>query len=294
MVLMVRIVSLLPAATEICCALGLRDALVGVSHECDFPESVVGLPVVTESSLPSADEHSSKAIDEAVRHQATEGLSLYRVDEQRLAALHPDLILTQDTCRVCAVDLSEVQRALRMVVGSAVDVVSLAPHTLDEVWLAMRQVGEVTSQPEAADALVQRLRTKLRALNPAASQARPRVLFLEWLDPPMPAGHWTPELLRQVGADSVLGHEGQRTTATTWSDIEHANIDFVVVAPCGFSEARTRRELSEGPAQLQALLAAKPHVVVDGNAYFNRPGPRLVEGAECVAEALRRHYPESC
>ncbi len=280
-----RIASLLPAATEICWALGLGDQLVGVSHECDYPPAVAPLPRLTESSLPSTG--GSAAIDAAVKQRASAGLSLYRVDEARLAAVRPDLVITQDTCSACAVDLAEVRRAVSQCVGAAVDIVSLSPQRLDEVWEGMVEVGEATDRADVATAVVEGLRERLSVLaDRVAGHRRRRVLFLEALDPPMVAGHWTPELLRIAGADPVLAHDGKPTVAARWEQLRAANPELVLLAPCGYEVDTTQAELRDPGPDLAALLEGTPHAVVDGNAYFNRPGPRLVEGAELAARII--------
>lgn len=284
-----RIATLLPSATEIVCALGLGDRLVGVSHECDHPPEVRTLPRLTSSSIDST--ASSGEIDRQVRAQLTRGLSLYQVDEQGLAALAPDLIITQDTCRVCAVSLPEVEAAVASLVGSAVQVVSLAPLALDDVLDGIEQVAEVAGVPERGARLVAELRGRLDRLRATvAGREVARVLALEWLDPPMPAGHWTPELIRAAGGDPILGHDRAPTRATTWTAIADAAPEVLLLLPCGFPVEQTRREL---PALLaRPEVAATPAVqagrvaVIDGNAYFNRPGPRLIDSAELAASLL--------
>jgi iron complex transport system substrate-binding protein len=284
-----RIVSLLPSATEICFALGLGDRVVGVSHECDFPAAARGRPVLT---APKLDPHATSAeIDRQVRALVTDGLSVYRVDEALLKSLRPDLIVTQDVCEVCAVSLADVREAACRALGAETQVLALSPATLTDVLDDIHRVGRAAGCEATATGLVAELRTRLDALRAAtADLPRPRVLALEWLDPPMVAGHWTPEVIRIAGGDPVLGHDGAPTGPVAWEQIAAAAPEILLVVPCGFPVAQSLREL---PALLaRPEVAALPAVranrvaVADGNAYFNRPGPRLVESAEIAAAAI--------
>ena len=284
-----RIVSLLPSATEICFALGLADRLVGVSHECDFPPEARARPALT---APTVDpERSSLEIDRDVRARVAAGLSVYRVDEQRLAALEPDLIVTQDTCEVCAVTLDEVRAVARRIAGKGVELLSLAPLVLADVLEDVVRIGRAAGVEARALAYAALLRGRLdRLAHETALLPRPRVLVLEWLAPPMVAGHWTPELVRIAGGDPVLGHDGTPTGPIEWERIACADPDFVLLAPCGFQIEQTLRELGElerqpGFTALAAVRAGRV-ALADGNAYFNRPGPRLVESAELAALAI--------
>jgi iron complex transport system substrate-binding protein len=284
-----RIVSLLPSATEICFALHLQDRMVGVSHECDFPAGARGLPVLT---APQLDPHASSAdIDRAVRQLVGQGLSVYRINEERLKALHPDLIVTQDTCQVCAVSLDEVRAAACRLLGSAVEILSLSPLTLTDALDDIVRVGQATDREAEARALMAAQRLRLERLSEeTAGLPRPRVLVLEWLAPPMIAGHWTPELIRIAGGDPVLGHDGAPTGAIGWDRIAEAQPDVVLIIPCGFSVAQTLRELDtlkQQPAFLQLPAARSGRIaIIDGNAFFNRPGPRLIDSAELAAAAI--------
>lgn len=286
---MTGIASLLPSATEICFALGLGERVVGVSHECDFPPAVAGLPVFTRSSIDST--APSAEIHRQVRDQVLRGLSLYQVEEERLRELAPELIVTQDTCRVCAVSFEVVEEAVARLVGGAPRVLSLAPRTLGEVWEDFRRVGRATGSEAAADRLAEAAQQRLEEIaGRTAGLARPRVLALEWLDPPMAAGHWTPELLWRAGADPVLGPWGEPTRVTTWQAVAAAAPDLVLVLPCGFPVVQTLAELPAflarpEVASLPAVRAGRV-AVLDGNAYFNRPGPRLVRSAELAAAAI--------
>ena len=284
-----RIVSLLPGATEICFALGLGDQVVGVSHECDYPAAARALPSLTRARL---DPHgSSRAIDAEVRDLAGKGLSIYEVDEERLRELRPDVIITQDTCEVCAVPLAQVQASVRKLVGrQSLEIVSLAPMRLGDVWDTIEQVGHATASHERASELTENLRERIRKLAERTAGDRPRVLALEWLDPPMVAGHWTPELIQAAGGEPVLAHDGAPTRSEDWQRIASSRPDVVLLMPCGFPIAQTARELGtlmqrEEFRTLQAVDEGRVWII-DGNALFNRPGPRLADSAEIAAAAI--------
>ena len=286
-----RIASLLPSTTEMACLLGLRERLVGISHECDFPESVRGLPVLTAAKVDA--KARSAEIDRQVREVVANGLSVYRIDEEKLRELHPDLILTQDACAVCAVSFGEVQAAARKLLGAAADIVSLSPLHLEDVLQDILRVARAAGVAERGVEAVAGLRERLDELRARTARVpRPRVLALEWMDPPMPAGHWTPELLRIAGAEPVLGREGEPTSRTTWEQIVDAAPEVLLVIPCGF---KVTQSLPEMPSLIYRL-AATPAVrdgrvfVADGNAYFNRPGPRIVESLEILAACI---HPEA-
>ena len=284
-----RIVSLLPSATEICCALGLADRLVGVSHECDFPEAIGGRPVLTAAKLGAF--VSSVEIDEQVSRLVSDGLSVYRIDELLLRELAPDLVVTQDTCQVCAVSLGEVEAACRKVVGLNTEVVSLSPMTLNDVLDDITKVGAATGMESEASRLVAHLQRRLdRLASQTASLTKRRVLVVEWMDPVMIAGHWTPELIEIAGGEPILGHRGSSTGPTPWETVVAANPEVILVIPCGFPVDQILREwdLFSAREGFSDLTAARNGAVyaVDGNAYFNRPGPRLVDSAEIVAGIL--------
>ena len=284
-----RIVSLLPSATEIVCALGLGDRLVGVSSDCDWPPEVRALPALSQAvvtaDLPSA------AIDAAIRGAVHTGTSVYHLDAARLAALAPDLILTQELCRVCAPSFTEVCRAARVLAGQP-SIVSLEPHGLDDILETILDVGRRTGVQTAAAALVGALRERIarvRRLPPPAP--RPRVVCLEWLEPLFVAGHWVPEMVEVAGGVDVLGRAGEASYVVDWEQVRDAAPEVVVVMPCGFDMARTRRELHlltdrPGWDALPAVRAGRVYLT-DASAYFNRPGPRIVRGVEILAELLR-------
>jgi iron complex transport system substrate-binding protein len=284
-----RIASLLPSSTEICFTLGLGERVVGVSHECDFPPEVSGRPVLTS---PKVDPHATSAeIDRQVRALVADGLSVYRINDERLRELRPDLIITQDVCEVCAVSFAEVREATARLLGAEASILSLSPLTLANVLDDIVRVGRAAGVEDAGHRLVADLRRRLDGLRAeTALLPRPRVLVLEWLSPPMVAGHWTPELIRIAGGEPILGRDGEPKGPIDWGAIREAAPEVVLVAPCGFRIEQSLREmpsLAELPdfAELPAVRAGRV-VIADGNAFFNRPGPRLVESAEIAAMAI--------
>ncbi len=289
-----RIISLLPSSTEILCSLGLRDRLVGVSHECDFPADVIGLPVLTE---PKLNPHgSSAAIDARVREIVQEGLSVYRINTAVLQRLQPDLIVTQDQCEVCAVSLPEVEEAVRCFLTPGVNVVSLQPQRLSDIWQDIRQVGQATGQEAAAEEVLRGLKRRLWKLEQKTRHAqRPRVACIEWLDPLMAGGNWIAELVELAGGEYSFATAGTHSPKITWQALVAYQPEVIVIMPCGFKIPQTQADLPALTAHLQwrALPAVQANrvYVVDGNAYFNRPGPRIVESAETLAEIL---HPEEC
>jgi iron complex transport system substrate-binding protein len=285
-----RIVSLLPSATEIVCALGLADSLVGVTHECDYPPEVVGRPVLTASRI-SHQTMTSREIDHAVRSQLDGHGSIYDLDEKLLAELKPDLILTQELCEVCAVSYREVERAAR-VFDADVRVVSLEPNTIRDIFSNVRAVGSLTGRDAESVKLVAELSTRLDALAVALTevQTRPRTLVLEWLEPPFLPGHWVPEQIAFAGGDPSFGRAGQASTTTTPEEIRDYDPERIVLAPCGYYKEDTLRALADArlPAGWQDLAAVGAGEVwaVDATSYFSRPGPRVVRGAEILARVL--------
>ena len=288
------IVSLIASATEIVCALGLRDRLVGISHECDYPEDVRRLPVCSEPRLDAS--QAGGRIDRAVRDLVREGASVYHVRTEMLERLRPDLIITQDQCHVCAVSLANVEQACSTLTHRPVRICSLSPHTLDDIGADFERVGAAAGVPERSRALAGAFRQQLETLRGAVSrQPSPSVVCLEWLDPPMLAGGWIPELIRIAGGDPVPVGSPERFRSVGWQEIEAADPDFVIAVPCGFSIPRTLEELADeriaAPlGRLRATRAGRTFVA-DGNAYFNRPGPRIADSAEILAALL---HPDRC
>lgn len=285
-----RIVSLLPSATEIVCRLGLRDALVGVTHECDHPPGVADKPHLTASRI-SHQTMSSAEIDHAVRSQLDGHGSIYDLDETRLRALAPDLVLTQELCEVCAVSYRIVEQAARRL-DTDVAVVSLEPNTISDILANIGTVGMLTGTQAEADRVVAELRARLAALERVSADVphRPRTLVLEWLEPPFAPGHWVPEQVRLAGGDASFGAAGAPSRTTTAEEIQDYAPEVVVLAPCGFSLADTVRQLPRarlpaGWARLPAVRAGQVWAV-DATSYFSRPGPRVVDGAEILARIL--------
>jgi iron complex transport system substrate-binding protein len=291
---MPRVVSLIASATEIVCALGFEEQLVGRSHECDFPESVTRLPVCTEPKFDV--EGKSYEIDQRVKAVLQEGLSVYRVHADLLKRLRPDVIVTQSHCEVCAVSQRDVENATCDWLGTRPKVVSLAPNGLADVWESFRQVAAALGAPERGEALIGALRQRLSAIADRARSlpVRPAVAFVEWIDPLMAGGNWVPELITLAGGINLFGEAGKHSPWMTWDELCRRDPEVIFTAPCGFDLARTRREMAaltgrpDWPA-LRAVRAGRVYVA-DGNQYFNRPGPRLVESLEILAEVL---HPEA-
>jgi iron complex transport system substrate-binding protein len=287
-----RIASLLPSATEIVCAIGLGDELVGVTHECDYPPQVVGKPVLTRSvhDLSSA---SSRDIHRLVTASVHGGSSLYQLDEEALAAAAPDLILTQELCRVCAVSYREVNEVARSI-DADITVVSLEPSTIEGILNTITTVGAMTEAEDAAIDLVESLRERLGAVGETVEARRDagrrptRVVGLEWLDPPFAAGHWVPEQIRRAGGWDLLGADGEPSRQSTWTDVLDVDPEMLLLMPCGFHLAETVDAWAKlpRPPDFDELLAAQRERVfaLDGSAYFSRPGPRVVDGIELLAE----------
>jgi iron complex transport system substrate-binding protein len=274
----------LPSATEILFAIGAGDDVVGVTHECDYPPEALTLPRVTSSTGPELRDPA--AIDRHVRAALHAGSSLYRLDTALLDSLEPNLIVTQELCAVCAVSYDIVANAAKRL-RSDPRVISLEPSSLDDVLENIGFVGEVTDRAEAAREVIAALRLRVQALR-QRDKARLRTLVLEWTDPPMSAGHWIPELIELAGGTPVLARPGQNSQRLEWSAIAAAEPDAVVIAPCGFDLAATNRAIAEldSVPEWRALAAscAGRVLAMDGNAYMSRPGPRLVDSAEIVAQ----------
>jgi iron complex transport system substrate-binding protein len=283
-----RIVSLLPSSTEIVYALGLGDKLVGVTHECDFPPEARRKPQLTASTLPDA--ANSAEIDRHVRRSLHQGSSLYSLDAELLERLAPDLIVTQELCEVCAVSYEIVARAAKRLRGDP-RIVSLEPSSLEDVYANIATVAELGGAGRAGVDLVDALRARAERLRAAvAGRPRPRTLVLEWTDPPMSGGHWTPGLVELAGGEPILSHPGANSQTLAWEAIAAADPDVVIVTPCGFDLARAKAAAAELDANplwrgLRARREGRVYVL-DGNAYVNRPGPRLLESAELFATAL--------
>lgn len=286
-----RIVSLLPSATEIVCALGLGDDLVGVTHECDYPPFVASLPKVTRTLIPH--DATSREIDELVRERLKTSLALYSLDMPVLQALKPDLLVTQALCDVCAVAEAEVSAAACSLPGQP-RVVNLEPSSLEDVLDTLLHLGEVTGRSEQAREVVDALRGRIDAVARRSARIplaeRPRVAFLEWIDPLFNGGHWNPTLIDLAGGIDVLGCAGQPSRTTLSQALVESRPDVLFIACCGYPTERTLLDLPllerlPGYADLPTVRSGRVYVT-DGSAYFSRPGPRLVDSLEIMAHAL--------
>jgi iron complex transport system substrate-binding protein len=284
-----RIISLLPSATEIVAALGFRAHLVGRSHECDFPRGVDELPACSSTKIQV--QGSSSEIDDQVKQIVAEGLSVYHVDADRLRALRPDLILTQTQCAVCAVTPRDLDQALCSWTDTQPTVVSLEPNNLDDVWNDFRRVAGALRVPDRAEELIGSLTNRLARIREKARElTRPTVAAIEWLEPLMAGGNWMPELIEIAGGESLFARAGEHSDWLKWATLIEADPDVILLLPCGFKIAQTVRDLNllmANPAwaNLRAVKTRQVYVI-DGHHFFNRPGPRLVESAEIVADIL--------
>ena len=287
-----RIVSLLPSATEIVAALGLADELVGITHECDWPPEVAGTPVMTRS-VYDLSATTSGDIHRLVSDTVHGGSSLYALDEEALEATHPDLILTQELCQVCAVSYREVNEVARAI-DAEITVVSLEPTSLEGIFNTISTVGAMTDAEDEAVELVESLRTRLGIVETKAHERRkegheaPRVVAIEWLDPPFAVGHWVPEQIRRAGGWDLLGQDGQPSRQTDWDAVADVDPEMIVLMPCGFHLAETVAEWERTPRPpgwktIEAVRRGNVFAV-DGSAYFSRPGPRVLDGIETLAE----------
>jgi iron complex transport system substrate-binding protein len=285
----VRIVSLLPSATDLLCALGLRDDLVGRTHECDWPPGIEDVPVMTRDLLDTA-SMTEREIDVAVGGSVHSGSSIYALDHEALAAAKPDLIVTQELCEVCAVSYGEVMRSARMMDGGP-RVVSLEPHTIEGILDNVVLVGELTGTRAAASAVVDDTRERLEAVRKSvAGRERVRTVCIEWLDPIYVAGHWVPEQVSIAGGVEPVGAAGEHSRTVPWETVRDARPDALVLLPCGLGIERVRADASllgalPGWDEVPAVRAGNVWAV-DGPSYFNRPGPRVVRGVEVLAHVL--------
>jgi iron complex transport system substrate-binding protein len=284
-----RICSFLPSATEILFALGVGDSVVGVTHECDFPPEARRKRVVVSARLPKG--LSAGEIDRRVNESMARGESLYVVDARALSELQPDLIITQDLCRVCAASPADLGSALA-VLSSVPQTISLNPHTLEDVWNDIRTLGRVTRRESEAERLGQQCRGRVEAVRKAVAQAshRPRVLCLEWLDPPFIAGHWVPDMVASAGGADVLGTSGEPGYRAEWAAVLESRPEVIVLMPCGYHLHEVIEEFRRMifPAGWNALpgVTARRVYAVDATGYFSRSGPRLAEGVEILAAVI--------
>jgi len=285
-----RVVSLLPAATEIVAALGLTDQLVGVSHDCDFPPAIGQKPRVTACEI-AGDDIPSDRVHDWVNNRLARKDPLFTLEEKELEVLQPDLILTQSLCAVCAPPYDRVAALVAKLPGRP-KVLNLEATTLEQILETIRQVADVVGVPERGVQVVETLRERIAQVRRTAEQSarRPRVAVLEWLDPVFCSGHWTPELVEIAGGMEVLGQKGKPSVQKTWKDVKAAAPELLIIACCGQSAARAFRDwvrLRQQP-EVEAIPAVQDGRVylVDGRAYFNRPGPRIVDSLEILAEIV--------
>lgn len=285
-----RIISLIPSATEIICALGFEDNLVGRSHECDFPPGIGRLPICTEPRIET--EGSSVEVDRRIKESVRRAISVYRVDEPMLVKLRPDVIVTQSQCEVCAVSLNDVEKAVGEWIETRPHIVSLEPNQLADVWRDIRTAATALGAPDTGKRLIANLTARISEIAGKAAElgSRPTVACVEWIDPLMAAGNWVPELVALAGGHNLFGEAGKHSPWMTWEDLVVTDPDAILVMPCGYDVAKTRSEmvvLTERPEwrRLEAVRSNRVFLT-DGSQYFNRPGPRLVESLEIVAETL--------
>ncbi len=294
-----RIVSLLASATEMVAALGCLDQMVGRSHECDYPPEILSLPVVSTTRIDV--NTSSGQIDaqikqlahskDEVQGNALKALSIYALDVNLLQQLRPDVIFTQTQCEVCAVSERDVMQAVQQLTGLQPRIVALTPYRLSDVWEDVQRVGAALGRVEQAQELVEGYQQRLERLHSLTTgKRRPRVTVLEWLDPLMAAGNWTPELIAYAGGESVFGEIGQHSPWLTWEELQGADPDILILSPCGFTLEHTLQDLpllQQHPAWRALRAVRQGHVyAIDGNSYLNRSGPRLVESVELLAHVL--------
>ncbi len=295
-----RIVSLLASATEMIAALGCLDQMVGRSHECDYPPEVLSLPTVSAPQIMT--NTSSAEIDAQIKQRVQAGvtaedaaltaLSIYAIDIEQLQTLRPDVIFTQNQCEVCAVSERDVTRAVQQLTGMEPRIVSLSPYRLSDVWEDVLRVGQALHRRVEAEQRVHDYQQRLDALHATTAQfgSRPRVTILEWLDPLMGSGNWTPELVAYAGGENAFGEVGQHSPWINWEELQAADPDVLVLAPCGYNIERTLQDLpilQRYPIwqTLQAVRTGRVYAI-DGNQYLNRSGPRLVESAELLGRVL--------
>jgi len=289
-----RIISLIASATEIVHALGIDNYLVGVSHECDYPPSVKNLPACSSSKIDM--DERSYSIDEKVKAIVQESLSVYKVDAGLLEALKPTHIITQTQCEVCAVSLRDVEEAVCRITSSQPAIVTLEPNCLDDVWGDINRIGDALGISGKADEVVAALKERMNDIASRAHQSdrTPRMACIEWVDPLMSAGNWMPELITMAGGMNLFGEAGKHSPWVTWEQLVEKDPDVILVMPCGFDIDRTLQDmpLLTGKKEWQTLKAVRTNNVyaADGNQYFNRPGPRLADSLEILAEIL---HPET-
>jgi iron complex transport system substrate-binding protein len=285
-----KVISLLPAATEIVCALGLESKLVGRSHECDYPDSVKQLPVCSYDRIGA--NLSSLEIDQKVKQLLTNALSVYEVNSDMVKQLSPDVIITQDQCAACAVSLSEVAQALAAELEKPAQIISLQPDSLAGILDNIREVAVALNAVNAGNELLEELQERVDIIQHKLRfiEKKPTVACIEWMEPLMTSGNWVPELVTIAGGTPVLSEAGKHSPYVSWEDLNEQNPEIIVLMACGFSVERTLKELNTllqlpGFTDLQAIKN-KQFYIADGNQYFNRPGPRIIDSIEILAEII--------
>jgi len=289
-----RIISLLPAATEIICALGLENCLVGRSHECDYPASVQKLPICSDAKFIAGSD--SAQIDAQVKEILSDAVSIYKIDQELIKSLKPTHIITQAQCEVCAVSEKDVEEALSNLISQETKLISLQPNTIGDILKEIKEVAKTLGVQEKGNELVEDLEERIDLVKHKLKffPDKPKVAIIEWLSPIMVAGNWIPELVEIAGGQSLLAENGKHSPFVEWQQIYDANPDVLVIAPCGFSIARTLQEIDLilNLPGLRDLTAVKNNrvYITDGNAYFNRSGPRIVDTIEMLAEMITPKY----
>ncbi|MDZ4724246.1 MAG: cobalamin-binding protein [candidate division Zixibacteria bacterium] len=285
-----KVISLIASSTEIVCALGFESHLVGRSHECDYPESVSKLPICTEPKFQL--DGTSYQIDERVKAILQEGLSVYRVDAGKLQELKPDIIITQAHCDVCAVSLADVEAAVSQIVGTFPKVVSLEPNSLEDIFADIRKVALALDCKTTGEMLVGGMEGKMKNISVKTQSItrRPAVACIEWIEPLMAAGNWMPTLVEMAGGENLFGEAGKHSPVMTWEQLYQRNPEILFISPCGFDIARTLQEMPKmtslmGWSDVNAVKNGRVYIG-DGNQYFNRPGPRVAESLEILAECF--------
>ena len=289
-----KIVSLLPSCTEIICKLGYSENLFGISHECDYPNSISGLPVLTKARVSS--EGNSIKINQCVSDLLQKGLSVYDVDASLLKSLSPDIIVTQAQCEACAVSLDQVKGIVSNWTRNKTEIISLEPNNLNEVWSSFDIIAKAMDSPESSSILKTEINERFKLLKDKlnVTKKKPTILCIEWIEPIMVAANWVPELVGLAGGKNVMGVSGSDSNYCSWDEVKKTNPDIMLMMPCGFGIKRTLDDLHylqkrEGWQELKAVKENKVYVV-DGNQYFNRPGPRLVDSAEILAEIINPNF----
>ena len=279
-----RICSLLPSTTEIVCSLGLQDSLVGITHECDYPPEILSIPVVTESLIDHSNSSSSE-IDRHISEAVHQGSGIYAIKDNILEATRPDLILTQELCEVCAVSYNMVEESVRELEGEQT-VLSFEPQNLEGIFESILKIGRYTDSKGTSENLVDNLKSRVANVIHVANNAskKPKVLGLEWLDPPFIGGHWVPEMIKYAGGIDVMGVTEQASREITWQEALDSIPEIVVLMVCGFDLSKTIEEFQSNKNGPFWDTYGGAVYAVDGSSYFSRPGPRIVDGLEILAE----------